>query len=268
MKYLFRCAPAVFAFVCFLLAGPAAAQTVVFEEHSFPTVDTAPVSSVLLHRAFPAAKFASETQLAAALADPQTIVLVLPYGSAFPRERWVDIQRFLLRGGNLLTLGGRPFTRPLVRLGKTWQLQPETYAYVRQLLISDYQATAGSDGASVTEAAEGEGSGFVAMRWQRAYSVTIRLGQTETAKRVGASGSFDAVLKPLVWGVFHGRTLSAPVIEIDHLQNDYAGGRWIMANCAFDPAFLASPAAAALLETLAVQAALGAELVRALPSYP
>jgi hypothetical protein len=267
MKHFFFRTAGLWMSAALLMHSPASAHTVVFEERYFPTVDTVPISKGLLHRAFGTAKFASADRLSAALADPKANVLVLPYGSGFPRERWSDIRKFLLRGGNLVTLGGRPFTRPLARTNGRWQIQPETYAYARQLLINDYQTTARSD-ATVTEAGSIEQYGLTAMRWQRAYSMSIRLSQKETAKRVGASGTFDAVLNPLVWGVSHGQVQSAPAVEVDHLENDYAGGRWVMLNCALDPTFLAGRDAAPLLEKLAARAALGAELVRAVPSYP
>jgi hypothetical protein len=267
MKRFLVCAAGLWMAAGLLMHNPALAHTVVFEESNFPTLDSAPISTGLLHRTFGKAEFASADRLAAALADPKATVLVLPYGSGFPRERWSDIRKYLLRGGNLVTLGGRPFTRPLVRTGGKWQLLPETYAYARQLLISDYQTTAGSD-ATVTETDGAERYGLTALRWQRAYSMTIRLSQKETAKRVGASGTFDAALNPLVWGVSHDHVQSAPVVELDHLENDYAGGRWVMLNCSLDPAFLAGRDAAPLLEKLVARAALGAEQVRAVPSYP
>lgn len=269
MKRYLRIVAAFFALLCMFAINRAnAAETVVFEERDFPSADTAPLSRILLHRAFPAAKFAVAKQLTSALANPQTNVLVVPYGSAFPRDQWDDIQRFLARGGNLVTLGGRPFTRPAERIGNRWRLLPETYAFARQLSISDYQSTSGSSGAGSVVAADDTPAGLATLRWQRAYSVVIRLGQKETSPRVGTSGTYDAALRPLVSGVFAGHKLAAPIIEIDHFQNAYIGGRWIMANCFFDPSFLASADAAPLLAKLLKQAAQGAELARALPSYP
>ncbi len=269
MKHYLRIVPAFFALLCLFAIGRAdAAVTVVFEERDFPSADTAPLSHILLHQAFPAAKYAAAEQLANALANPQADVLVVPYGSAFPRDQWVDIQRFLARGGNLVTLGGRPFTRPVEHIGKHWRLLPETYAFVRQLSISDYQSTSGSNGAASVVAADDAPAGLAALRWQRAYSVVIRLGQKETSPRVGTSGTYDAALTPLVSGVFAGHRLAAPVIEIDHFQNAYSGGRWVMANCSFEPSFLASAEAAPLLANLVKRATQGAELARALPSYP
>src|SRR3954452_3761236 len=89
----------------FLVATiPLSAEIVVFGQNGFPTVDSEAVSRQALQSALQ-----GEEQLYAdvdALKQPTTLaaanLLVLPYGSAFPAERWQSIMAFLRSGGNLL----------------------------------------------------------------------------------------------------------------------------------------------------------------------
>ena len=97
--------------------------------------------------------------------------------------------------------------------------------------------------------------------------MVVRLGQQETSPRVGASGTFDAELKTLLWGVDRQQRVAAPIIELDHFQNEYAGGRWIMLNCQIEDAFVHSAQAGAIFSALKQQAGQGAELLRVTPSY-
>jgi hypothetical protein len=242
------------------LAGP----VVVFEEKGFPVADSAPVPAALLHRVFQGADFTGADRLARTLQNPSAKLLVLPYGSAFPEAQWPAIHAFLVRGGNLLTLGGRPFTRPVLREGRRWTSLPETYAFARRLLISDYQTTPGAAGLTRVAARPELGS----LVWNEAYSAVIRLSQQETAKRAGGSGTFDATERALVWGDKDGRHLSAPVIAVDHLENDFAGGRWVMLNADLAAASWQGKPAEKLLYALADEAKAGAKLFRVTPSYP
>jgi hypothetical protein len=251
-----------------MLHAQVPSQIVVLAEQGFPTVDTGAYPAEVLHRALPTAIFSSVTQLQANLNDSKTTLLVVPYGSAFPEEQWTNIHNFLLRGGNLLTLGGRPFTRPARFISGCWQLLPETYAFSRQLLISDYQKTPGSSDVTPTPNPDEPVAGIESLRWQQAYSMVIRLSQEETSNRIGTSGTLDAELKPLLWGNRDGSHVAAPVVEIDHFRNDYLGGRWIMVNCDMDGAFSESAHVAAIITALTRQASVGAELVHVTPTYP
>jgi hypothetical protein len=242
----------------------AAAPVVVFEEHGFPTIDTSVVPADVLHQGFRGADFVTSRTLADRLKRNDTRLLVLPYGSAFPEAQWPAIRDFLRRGGNLLTLGGRPFTRAVAKDGTVWRPHPEAYQFARTLLISDYQATPGSEGLMVGAAT----AGLQSLQWKRAYSMVIRLSQQETEKRIGTSGTYDAALRPLVWGDRDQQRLAAPAVEVDHFQNDYAGGRWVMLNCQLDDGVWRQPDAAAFLSAMADEAQSGAELFRVTPDYP
>ena len=70
----------------------------------------------------------------------------MPYGSAYPEAQWKPILEYLDRGGNLLVLGGKPFTRAAYRDAAGWHLRAPSVAASLELLIHDYQETPGSEG--------------------------------------------------------------------------------------------------------------------------
>jgi hypothetical protein len=75
-------------------------------------------------------------------------------------------------------------------------------------------------------------------------------------------------LKTLLWGTSEGKRAAAPIVQVDHFKNQYSGGRWVMLNCQIDAASFASRNASALIEGLAKQASVGAELLQVTPTYP
>lgn len=136
------CFAALFFFLFTLSAmAQSTASTVIFWEEGFPASDTtAPDHTALA--ALPNARFAGAQELAGLLASADTKLLVLPYGSAFPEEVWPAIYAYLQRGGNLLTLGGRPFSRAAYREfaannACTWKLRYPRNAWSKALYIND-----------------------------------------------------------------------------------------------------------------------------------
>ena len=125
------------------LAAHAANKVVVLSEAGFPSADSATPSQSQLQAAFAGATFASASQLPTALADAD--LLVMPYGSAWPEAQWQPILEYLDRGGNLLVLGGRPFTRAAFHDASGWHLCAPSVAASLELFIHDYQPTPGSD---------------------------------------------------------------------------------------------------------------------------
>ncbi len=97
------------------LAAERFSSAVLFVESCFPAADSAAPSPQQLEALLPGAHLASADQLGLLLQDPATRLLVLPYGSAFPEIAWPEISAFLHAGGNLVVLGGRPFTRAAYR---------------------------------------------------------------------------------------------------------------------------------------------------------
>src|SRR5215831_16049406 len=120
-------------------------QVIVFTEPGFPTADSEAVLDRQLSSAFSGATFANADHLDESLSESSRL-LVLPYGSAFPENSWPKIKAFLDKGGNLLVIGGRPFTRAAYRDGQGWHLRDYSVRFIRPLMIDQYQETPGSDG--------------------------------------------------------------------------------------------------------------------------
>ncbi len=178
---------------------------------------------------FPGAKLAAANQLRDVLAAASTRLLVLPYGSAFPEQAWPEIKGFLDRGGNLVVLGGMPFTRAAYLDSKGWHLRDYSVRFIRPLMIDQYQETPGSEGMQFQANPESTLQ-LHSFAWKRAYSPVIRLSAVDLYHRGGSTGSIDAHLDALAWGTQDGRKLSAPVIQVDHSRNGFDGGRSIFVN--------------------------------------
>lgn len=243
-----------------------APEIIVFWSPNFPVADTASPDRAALASALPNAAFIAEDKLGDSLAADSTRLLILPFGSAFPAESWPAIHSFLERGGNLLVIGGRPFTRPVFKENGAWQLHAPNQAYARTLFLNDYQQTPGS-----AEAAFAPNEDFPFLQiprfaWQQAWSATVRLSDESLYPREGSAGTIDARLDPLVWGVANGHKLSAPLIEIDHLQNQFEDGRWILLNAELSADFWTGSGAHELLPLLAKRVLDGAEDFRVEPT--
>src|SRR2546430_4483791 len=234
---------------------------VVFHESGFPAADSAPALDSLL-QALPGARFASADELKNRLNS--ATLLVLPYGSAFPEPAWAEIQNFLQHGGNLLVLGGRPFSRAAYRDGGNWKLRDYSVRYMRPLMIDQYQETPGSDGLKF-ESNRDIPLGFPQFAWKEAFSPIIHLSAVDLYSRGGSAGSIDANLDALVWGSKDGRRMSAPVIQIDHLRNGFDGGRWIFVDAELSPDFYGKANVGDLISKIAGQALQGIEEVTVRP---
>lgn len=218
---------------CLLAAAAVSAfasQTVVLDDLGFPSADSPAVSDAELRAAFPGAQFVSANELPAALAASETSLLVMPYGSAYPEAAWPAILRYLDRGGNLLALGGKPFTRAAWKQEGKWQLRAPSVRASLELFIHDYQQTPGSDGLAFTPNADvtPEAAPF---QWKRAWSPVLRLSVVNEYNDGGGTGGEDADLTTLAWGEQGGHKLAAPLFEIDHDRYRFVGGRWIFAAC-------------------------------------
>ena len=261
----------VFCFVTFLCSAPALAQqvspVVVLREMGLPPVDCPSFPQPQLEKALPGARFVSADQLASALAESATRLLVLPYGSAFPEENWSAIGEFLEHGGDLLVLGGRPFTRAAYRDDSGWHLRDYSVRFIRQLSMDQFQTTPGSQGMQFQDNPDVT-IALPRFPWQRAFSPIIRLSAVDLYNRGGSAGSIDARLDALAWGVKDGRKMSAPAIEIDHLRNGFDGGRWIFLASELDSKYAASNEAVTLIRALAERARHGSEEFTARPTLP
>ena len=268
--YLFRL---FFAAVLLLLVTPAILQaqkfsgTVVWFEPGVPAADTAAPSAAQLAEIFPGARIAATEQLAAQLSGPQTRLLILPLGSVIPEAAWSTIADFLHRGGNLLVLGGRPFTRAAYRDDSGWHLREYSTRFARPMLIDQYQATPGSANATFTPNPEIP-IDLPRFSWKQAFSPIIRLSTTDIYPRGGSAGTLDVNLEALAWGVSDGRRMSAPLLQIDHFSSGFDGGRWIFLCTELGDDFYASADSAKLLRLLAERALDGAVQFSVRPVLP
>jgi hypothetical protein len=249
------------------LSAESSSAVVVFSEPGFPSADSPAPSAEQLQRLLPEAHFASAEQLGTLLEAPTTRSLVLPYGSAFPEAAWPQIHQFLQRGGNLLVLGGRPFTRSAYRDASGWHLREYSVRFTRPLMIDQYQVTPGSDGLAF-ETNSDVPVQLPRFAWTRAFSPVIRLSAVDLYKRGGAAGSIDARLDALAWGTKDGRKLSAPAIQVDHLRNGSDGGRWVFLNSELPSDFYGSAQATDLIPDLAALALQGSDEFTVRPVYP
>lgn len=278
----------VFAFFLCGWQSPALAQAsgpvVVFSEPRFPSADSAAPSSQQLAAALPGTRFANADEVPDLLTASSTRLLVLPYGSAFPEEAWPAIKHFLDRGGDLLVLGGMPFTRAAYRDHGEWRLRDYSVRFIRPLMIDQYQETPGSDGL-LFQPNPDLPLQLQPFTWKRAFSPVIRLSAADLYPRGGSAGSIDARLDSLAWGIESGgvkndafkndrtkndrsksgRKLSAPAVQVDHYRNGFDGGRWIFVNADVAGDFFNN---ASLLQSLAERALQGAEEFTVRPVLP
>ena len=254
----------LFLFVLPTMFGQEKSGTVVFSQAGFPAVDSVAPPSEQLESVFPGANFADADHLSGVLAPSSARLLVLPYGSAFPEACWTAIKQFLDRGGNLLVLGGRPFTRAAYRDASGWHLREYSVRFTRPLMIDQYQDTPGSDGLQFEPNRELTLQ-LSPFRWKRAFSPVIRLSAVDLYPRGGSAGAIDARLDTLAWGIKDGIKLSAPAIQVDHYRNGFDGGRWIFVNAELSADFFDD---SSLVQSLERRASQGEEEFTVRPVLP
>ena len=235
--------PVVFA----LIPSCSFAKTVVFWQPEFPAADSPAPDEAGLRAAFPGAQFADANRLSASLAESETDLLVMAYGSAWPEADWDAILRYLDRGGNLIVLGGKPFTRAAYQDASGWHLRTESAAQSLELFIDGYQETPGSDWLAFAPN-DDVFPHLPPLQWKRAFSPVVRLSVINYDSSGGATGGDDMDLTTLAWGERDGHKLAAPVLELDHNAYRFIGGRWIFVACEPTSDFFSN---AALLSTLA-----------------
>ncbi len=258
-------------FFCLAATSPLRAQdfsgVVIWSEAGLPAADSAAPSADFLAKALPQARLTPADQLAAQLQGPKTQLLLLPQGSTFPETTWDAIYGYLRRGGNLLVLGGRPFTRTAYHDAAGWHLRDYSVRFLHPLLMDQYQISPGSDGESFVANSEIPVD-LPPFRWQRAFSPVIRLSTSDVYRRGGSTGFLDARLTALAWGESDGRRMSAPIQQIDQISTGFDGGRWIFLSAELSADFYSSPDAAKLVRSLALRAMNGALDFSVRPSLP
>jgi hypothetical protein len=260
-------------FVVALIAGSTCLNAesypdaVILQETGFPSSDSSVPSASMLSAVLPGAQTVSAAELPAAISKADCTLMVLPYGSAFPEDSWPQILAYLNRGGNLLVLGGRPFTRAAYRDSSGWHLRDYSVRFIRELGIDNYTTVPGSEGLQFQLNSE-----LVArlqpFAWSHAFSPIVHLSYEQTNDGIGAAGYLSARLDAFAWSVRDESQISAPAIQIDHLRERFQGGRWVFLNAELPSSFFESDRATQVLSTLAGSARRGAEEFIVRPSLP
>ncbi len=249
-----RCRTTLLA-VVFALLNPFfwSQSTVVFTDAGFPVADSTPIAESSLRQGFADAREVASTQLASALGEQKTKLLVLPYGSAYPEAAWPAILRYLDRGGNLVVLGGKPFTRAAYQVDGHWQLREPSVAASLELFIHDYQGTPGSNLLRFEPNPDVQPQ-LPAFSWKQAFSPVLRLSVTPMFPReIGSTGDEDADLTTLAWGSRDTHRRAAPVFLIDHHRLRFVGGRWTFLACEPTPAAFDNPQLLSRLQEIALR---------------
>jgi hypothetical protein len=118
------------------------AETVVFFEKGFPSIENGAISRATLERALAPLRprFLSLADLLKKNALAEGDLLVLPSGSAFPADAWEALSRHLDHG-NVLVLGGRPYFVPVHRDSTGWRIENPQNTYSRHAgIVHTYTA--------------------------------------------------------------------------------------------------------------------------------
>ncbi|HEX2271334.1 MAG TPA: hypothetical protein VHH35_17440, partial [Pyrinomonadaceae bacterium] len=189
----------------------------VFWAPQFPSIQGCGVTRDILQQALTdfTVQYLTESELIARLNTTKYDLFVNPYGSAFPKRAWPALLKYLRGGGNWLNLGGVPLSRPVVADGPGWRAESHQTAYHKQLGITHSFPVKGS----VPDV------DFNA-RIDEVYELYMRLSSSNSEPdEAGSDGPREGFVEPLIAG-----KTAAPVIQIDRMEAEFAGGRWVFAN--------------------------------------
>lgn len=227
-------------------------KIVVFWQNGFPSVDGLNITREKLSAALGTHDliFAIESELASKLSE-DIDVFINPYGSAFPKKAWNIILKYLQNGGNFLNLGGVPFAVP-VQYGSAETRQVN---YHKRLGITQSFPIDARDIVSW----EGENK---SIKPSEVYEFYLKLSNVnDFPEESGSDGRREAKVETLIFGLDKNKLrIAAPIIQIDRLQGEFTGGRWVLAN-------FKGEIEAELIKTLAERASFGAIDFSILPVF-
>ena len=209
-----------------LLAAQSQSPAVaVFWEPGFPSIEGCNITLQQALRKF-TVTLLNESDLIARLDTKRFDLLITPYGSAFSKRAWPAMSKYLRDGGNWLNIGGVPLSRPVYRAGNEWRAEPKQTTYHKQLGITHSFPVHTSTHKVGNYVLEG------GLKADEVYELYVRLSSSNNEPdEAGSDGPHEGVVQPLVMLVdSDGRPAAAPVIQIDRLLGDFAGGRWMLAN--------------------------------------
>lgn len=244
-------------------------RVLIFKEEDFPFVDTTPVNTQDIVEALPPVQVVRSvgvSELKNRLRADSIDLFINPYGSAFPKDAWPEIHDYLAAGGNLLNLGGAPFSVPVRPEDGGWHQEIRQTQYHRELGIHqaypvEMTGVKRYDTTSTEPLLSGLIEGFSC---DRVFELQVKFtSRDDHPAEFGTSGAREAVLRPLLYAYDpDGRRIAAPVIAIDRVLGEFCGGRWVLAN--FDAKALPRKEA---IGRMAAYAALGATDMQIRPAF-
>ncbi len=244
-------------------------RVLIFKEEDFPFIDTTSVDTQEIVDALPPVQEVRSVGVAGLrerLRADSIDLFINPYGSAFPKDAWPEIHEYLAGGGNLLNLGGAPFSVPVRRDGKDWHQEIRQTQNHRELGINQaYPVETSGIKRYDTTSTEPLLSGLIEdFSCDKVFELQVRFtSANDHPNEFGSSGAREAILRPLLYAYdSDGRRLAAPIIAIDRVLGRFAGGRWVLAN--FESKALPRKEA---IGRLAAYAALGATDMQIRPSF-
>lgn len=223
-------------------AAPAGRRRVAVLWHpGFPTVDGEPVQEAALRDGLIEcdAEWLDVDAFAARLTRDRFDAVVTPYGSAFPRSAWTRLRAFLGEGGSWVNLGGVPCAAPVARDGPGWRQEARQTTLHEVFGITQTFPIDIPAGLSWKASEQHPWSQAIVGHVQatRAFAFYTRLSRSRLVPgEDGSDGPRDAIIEPLVSvirsagdaGATPGAwAIAAPVILLDQLLGEFAGGRWI-----------------------------------------
>jgi hypothetical protein len=205
---------------------------VVFWEDDFHSVDGFELEQREIRAALSGHKitFVAGDALAKAL-TANVDVFINPFGSAFPRNGWKAILKYLQDGGNLLNLGGKPFSIPI---GADKDSKISQTSYHKRLGITQYFSV---DMEKHEDFVTTDTSVKFEDKPVQIFETYLKLTSVnDFPEDSGSDGRREARVTALVYGQKNTDSddrlipISAPIIAIDRLQGEFAGGRWVLAN--------------------------------------
>ncbi|HEY5038435.1 MAG TPA: hypothetical protein VIJ93_05115, partial [bacterium] len=171
-----------------------------FTEPDFPTLGSSAMPLAALKKALSTAGPVVSFGLSRfpELNPEKVDLLVLPYGSAFPKAGWEDLFGYLKKGGNLLVLGGRPFEIPVRMERKSWVAEPPQTAYYQSINIEQLNSVPAK---RVVKHQGAQGQPLLndlTLPPLESHSLMVRLTEIDEENRTGAIGPMDSELKPLL----------------------------------------------------------------------
>lgn len=154
-------------------------------------------------------------------------------GGFFPKNSWPAILNFLKGGGNLVIMGGMPFSRPVDSNG---QAESAQQSYTRELFLGPFFEIPPDDQnlklvpASATAFLDTTTIELTTERAGQFWAFYPKLTQvSDQPQDLGSGGTIDTILTPLLFAVTD-RKIATPALLLDQREGSFAGGRWLISG--------------------------------------